>query len=203
MSEPSTITELLIAWNGGDASALNALVPMVEKQLRRLAARQMRGERPNHTLQTTGLVNEAYMRLARQAGVRWQDRAHFYAIASKIMRRVLLDYAKARKSAKRGGGLTQVELDEYTSRTNVDIDSMIELDEALARLAELDSVKCRVVELRYFGGLSVDETAEVLGVAQVTVMRHWRFAKAWLQRELRDGPKECESTEQELIGNGP
>ncbi len=185
MSAPTKITELLRAWNSGDEFALDALIPIVENELRRLAARQMRSERPDHTLQTTGLINEAYMLLKRQNGVEWQNRSHFFAVAAQIMRRVLLDYAKARQCKKRGGGGIQVDLTEHSAIARPDIETIIELDEALKRLEELDPVKSRVVELRHFGGLSVEESAEVLGVAPVTVMRHWRFAKAWLHRELR------------------
>ncbi|CAN5450861.1 sigma-70 family RNA polymerase sigma factor [soil metagenome] len=184
MSAPTTITELLRAWNSGDDNALDQLIPLVEKELRRIAARQMRGERENHTLQTTALVNEAFMRLVKQDGVSWQNRSHFFAIASQVMRRVLLDHAKSRRSLKRGAAPLQIELSEHSLISESDLDSLIALDEALLRLEAFDPVKSRIVVMRHFGGLSVEETAEVLGVAPVTVMRHWSLAKAWLRREL-------------------
>lgn len=185
MSSPTTITELLRAWNGGDIHALDNLVPLVERELRRIAARQMRNERSNHTLQTTALVNEAYILLVKQNGVEWRSRSHFYAIAAQVMRRILLDHAKSRRTKKRGGGSFQLVVTDDTAAIRPDIEEIIELDEALRRLAEFDPIKSHVVEMRYFGGLSVEESAEVLGVAPVTVMRHWKLAKAWLQRELR------------------
>jgi RNA polymerase sigma-70 factor (ECF subfamily) len=182
---PATITELLNAWSDGDKTALDALIPIVEAQLRRMAAKKMRGERSNHTLQTTALVNEAYLRLAKQNTIRWENRAHFFAIAAQIMRRILIDYAKARRSDKRGNAPVQVSLGEAMSVSTIDLDSLIAVDEALKKLHALDPIKSKVVELRHFGGLTVEESSDVLGIAQVTVMRHWSFAKSWLQKELR------------------
>ena len=179
------ITQLLIDWNNGDAAALDDLMPLVEGELRRIAARHMRRENAGHTLQTTALVNEAYLKLVDQTKARWQNRAHFYAIAGQLMRRILLDHARAHDRAKRGGGAIHVELDEATTLSTEESDELFALDEALSRLAAFDPLKSKIVEMRYFGGLSVEETAEVLGLAPVTVMRHWSMAKSWLRRELR------------------
>lgn len=184
MTNASTPTDLLRAWNEGEESALDQLIPLVERELRQIATRSMRRERPNHTLQTTALVNEAYLRLIKQDDVRWQNRSHFFAIASRIMRRILLDFAKAKRTQKRGGIGIQVELDDALFISKIDIESIIAIDEALEHLNEFDPIKCRIVEMRHFGGLSVEETAEVLGLAPVTIMRHWRLAKAWLETEL-------------------
>ena len=182
MSESATITELLRAWSSGDNAAGDELMPLIERELHQLAARHMNRERGNHTLQTTALVNEAYLRLAKQNETQWQNRAHFFAIASRIMRRVLLDYAKSRQTKKRDG--IAVELTSDQAGSTVNMETIIALDEALKRLEEFDALKSRIVEMRHFGGLSVDETAEVLKLAPITVMRHWRVAKAWLQKEL-------------------
>jgi RNA polymerase sigma factor (TIGR02999 family) len=179
-----TPTEMLLAWNDGDNSAFDKLVPLVEKELRHIAARYMRHEKNNHTLQTTALVNEAYLRLVKQDAVRWQSRSHFFAVASQIMRRILLDFAKAKYTQKRGGNGLQVELDDSLLVSKIDIELVIAIDEALKHLQEFDPLKSKIVELRHFGGLSVEETAESLGLAPVTVMRHWRLAKAWLETEL-------------------
>lgn len=184
MPERESVTGLLMAWKSGDESALEAVMPLVENELRRIAARHMRGERPNHTLQTTALVNEAYMRLVKQDDVEWHSRAHFYAIASRIMRRILIDHAKAQQRKKRGGKAVQIELTDVVLKSTTDIETILELDEALERLSDFDPLKCRIVEMRHFGGMSVQETAEVLGLAEVTVMRHWSMAKAWLRREI-------------------
>jgi len=182
---PSEITALLIAWSDGDQAALERLLPLIERELHRIARHYMRRESPGHTLQTTALVNEAYFRLIDQRSVRWQNRAHFFAIAAKIMRRILLNYARDRQRAKRGGQAVQVSLSEVAAAGEEKSAELIALDEALVRLAAEDERKCRVVELRYFGGLSVEETAEVLGVSPVTVARDWKMAKAWLAREIR------------------
>jgi RNA polymerase sigma-70 factor, ECF subfamily len=186
MSSPSEITELLICWGNGDRSALDQLVPLVEKELHRLAHGYMRREYAGHTLQTTALINETYLRLVDQNRVRWQNRAHFFGIAAKTMRRVLVNYARDRRRLKRGGGVYKVSLSEADALSDEQSIELIALDEALERFAEIDERKCRVVELRYFGGLSVEETAEVLGISTVTVMRDWDAAKAWLARELGD-----------------
>lgn len=183
---PERITDLLLDWNNGSGEALDKLMPLVERELRRIAANCMRRESPGHTLQTTALVNEAYMKLVDQRSVRWQNRAHFFALASQIMRRVLLDHARTRRRTKRGGGLGKVNLDEVAVLTAERSDDLIALDEALTRLAGFDQKKSKIVEMRFFGGLSVDEVAEVMTLAPVTVMLHWRLAKAWLQKELRE-----------------
>jgi RNA polymerase sigma factor (TIGR02999 family) len=185
LPHPSEITGLLIAWSDGDRTALERLLPLIERELRRIARQYMRRENPGHTLQATALVNEAYFRLVDQKSVHWQNRAHFFAIAAQIMRRILLNHARDRHRAKRGGQAVQVSLSEVAVADEQKSVELIALDEALGRLAETDERKCRVVELRYFGGLSVEETAEVLGVSVVTVARDWKLAKAWLAREIR------------------
>lgn len=185
MSSPSEITELLVCWSNGDHAALERLIPLVEKELHRLAHRYMRQENDGHTLQTTALINETFLRLVDQNRVKWQNRAHFYGIAAQIMRRVLLNYARDRKRNKRGGGAVRVSLSEVNLMSEEDSVELLALDEALERLAAIDERKSRVVELRYFGGLSVKETAEVLEVSLVTVARDWDMAKAWLAREIR------------------
>lgn len=179
------VTDLLIAWNDGDPSALDRLIPLVEGELRRLAHRHMRRESPAHTLQTTALVNEVYLKLVDQSRAHWHNRAHFFSIAAQIMRRILVDYARRNLRKKRGGGAPELPLDEAAVLTHEKSAEMLALDEALARLTQLDPLKARVVELRHFGGLSVQETAEVMKVSEVTVMRHWGLAKAWLRREVR------------------
>jgi len=184
---PHQITEMLIEWNAGSAEALENLLPLVERELRRIAANYMRKERPGHTLQTTALVNEAYLKLVDQREVHWQNRAHFFALASQLMRRILLDHARAQGRAKRGADAVHVDLSEVAVLAPKKSEELIALDEALTRLAEFDARKSRIVEMRFFGGLSVNEVAEVLGIAPVTVMLHWRLAKAWLQKEIR-GP---------------
>ena len=187
MSSPSEITELLVCWGDGDRAALDRLLPLVEGELHRLAHGYMRRENAGHTLQTTALINETYLRLVDQTRVRWQNRAHFFGIAAQIMRRVLLNYARDRRREKRGGGAYRVSLSEAEALSEEQSADLLALDEALERLALVDERKSRVVELRYFGGLSVEETAEVLKVSEVTIMRDWSMAKAWLSRELGDG----------------
>jgi len=183
------VTGLLLAWRDGGAECLNRLVPLVEVELRRIARRYMRMEAPGHTLQTTALVNEAYLRLVDQSRVDWQDRSHFYAIAARLMRHILLDHARGLRRAKRGGGACHLPLDEGLVFSPSKSAMLIALDEALTRLAEIAPRKADVVELRYFGGMSVEEAAEALGVAPNTVIRDWAFAKVWLKRELmRAGP---------------
>jgi RNA polymerase sigma factor (TIGR02999 family) len=179
------ITDLLVEWNNGSAEALTKLMPMVETELRRIASNYMRRENPGHTLQTTALVNEAYLKLIDQRSVCWQNRAHFFALSSQLMRRILLDHARAHRRLKRGGSAVRVELEDVAVISVEKSEDLIALDEALTRLAEFDPKKSRIVELRFFGGLSVKEVAEVLSLAPVTVMLHWRLAKAWLGREIQ------------------
>jgi RNA polymerase sigma-70 factor, ECF subfamily len=178
------VTELLASWTEGDQDALHRLLPLVEHELRRLARRQMAGERPGHVLQATALVNEAYLRLIDIQRVRWQNRAHFFAVAARLMRRILVDAARSQQYQKRGGGFERVTFDEALMGSIDTPAQLIALDDALDALAGVAERKSRVVELRYFGGLSVEETAEVLKVSPETVMRDWKFAKSWLLREL-------------------
>lgn len=178
------VTELLLAWGSGDRVALDELVPIIHEELRRLARHQMRGERDNHTLQTTALVNEAFLRLVDLHRIRWQDRAHFLALSARLMRRILVDHARSRGYQKRGGGAANVTLDEsLVASPERDLD-LVALDDALEDLARVDARKSQVVELRFFGGLSVEETAEALKVSPETVTRDWRLAKVWLLREI-------------------
>jgi RNA polymerase sigma factor (TIGR02999 family) len=178
------VTELLLAWGNGDRSALDELMPLVHQELRRLARSQMRGERDNHTLQTTALVNEAFLRLVDLRRIRWQDRAHFLALSARLMRRVLVDHARSRNYQKRGGGTPTVALDDVLLAPAERTADLVALDDALDALAHVDLRKSRVIELRFFGGLSVEETAEALHVSPETVMRDWRLAKVWLLREV-------------------
>jgi RNA polymerase sigma factor (TIGR02999 family) len=178
------ITRLLLRWNGGDGESLNDLIPLVEFELRRIARRYMSRERPGHTLQTTALVNEAYLKLVDQTRATWRNRAQFFGVASAIMRRILVDHARAVQSGKRGSGASHLPLDELIL-TPAKSAALVRLDDALQDLAQIDIRKARVVELRYFGGLSVEEAAEVLEVHPNTVVRDWGLAKAWLARELR------------------
>jgi len=178
------ITQLLLAWNQGDEQALDRLMPLVHGELHQLAHRYMAGERPGHPLQTTALVNEAYLRLIDTSRVRWQNRAHFFAVSAQLMRRILVDVARARAKLKRGGEAIQVSLDDAMAIPREPGADLIALDDALTTLATLDERKSKVVELRFFGGMSVDETAEVLGISATTVMRDWGLAKVWLLREL-------------------
>ncbi len=179
------VTELLVAWNNGEESALAQLLPVVEMELRRIAHDYMRRERGNHTLQTSALVNEAYVKLIDQRDVRWQNRSHFFALSAQIMRRILLSHARDRVAQKRGAGADHVELDDAVILTKEKSAELIALDDALEKLAKFDKTKSRIVELRYFGGLTLEETAEALGIAPVTVSVNWRLAKAWLAREIR------------------
>lgn len=178
------ITNLLEAWNLGDVKALPDLVPLVYKELHRLAHFYMAGEGNGHTLQTTALVNEAYIRLNQLYKIDWQDRNHFYAVSSRLMRRILVDFARSRKAEKRGGDWEHVSFTEELKGLSPRSD-LLDLDRTLEKLSGIDERKSKVVELRFFGGLKVDETAEVLGVSIATVMRDWDFAKAWILRELR------------------
>ena len=194
MTTPASqeVTDLLLAWSQGDDSALEKLLPLVYDELHRLARHYMGGERAGHTLQTTALVNEAYLRLIDSSRVRWQNRAHFFAVSAQLMRRVLVDYARSRNYRKRGGGAIQVSLDQALEVSAERGRELIALDEALTALAASDERASRVVELRYFGGLSLEETAEVLQVSVETVRRDWNWAKVWLVREIsgesRDEP---------------
>ena len=183
-------TTLLLAWGRGDETALDQLIPLVHDELRRLARRHMAGERAGHTLQATALVNEAYLRLIEVNQVRWQNRAHFFAMASRVMRRILVDAARARGYQKRGAGAEKISLDEALLVSDEPPQDLIALDDALNALAAFDLRKSQVVEMRFFGGLSVEETAEALHVSADTVMRDWRLAKVWLVRELRGEPLE-------------
>jgi len=178
------VTELLLAWGSGDRVALDELVPLIHEELRRLARHQMRGERDNHTLQTTALVNEAFLRLVDLRRIRWQDRAHFLALSARLMRRILVDHARSRSYQKRGAGVANVTLDESLVASPERGIDLVALDDALEDLARVDARKSQVVELRFFGGLSVEETAEALKVSPETVTRDWRLAKVWLLREI-------------------
>jgi RNA polymerase sigma-70 factor (ECF subfamily) len=183
------VCELLRAWSDGDTSALERLAPIVYDELHRLARRYMRGERPGHSLQTTALVNEAYMRLVGYERMQWQNRAHFFAVSAQLMRRILVEHAR-RHNLKRGGGVPHVSLDEAALVGSVRAADLVALDNAMNTLAQLDPRKAQVIEMRFFGGLSVDETADVLKVSPATVMRDWSTAKAWLYRELAAGSRD-------------
>jgi RNA polymerase sigma-70 factor (ECF subfamily) len=181
---PHEMSELLAAWSDGDREALDKLLPLVERELHQLAHRYMSRERPDHTLQTTALVNEAYLKLIEQREVRWQNRAHFFGIAAQVMRRILIDHARGHAYQKRGAGAAHVPLDEAAVLTDERAAELVALDEALNHLATIDERKARVVELRYFGGLSVEEVAEILKVSPDTVTREWRRARAWLRKTV-------------------
>ncbi len=182
--EKQDVTGLLLAWGEGDKDALDKLVPFVYEELRRLARHYMRGERKGHLLQTTALVNEAYIKLVDSSRVRWQDRNHFVAVAAQMMRRVLVDIARSRNYQKRGGDFQRVTLADNVAISLNKNEDLVALNEALEKLTEIDERKGKVVELRFFGGLTVEETAEVLKVSPDTVMRDWKFAKVWMLREL-------------------
>src|SRR5256886_12724424 len=181
---PQEVTNLLTRWSHGDDAALTELTPLVYEELRRIAHHFMEGQRSDHTLQTTALVNEAYLRLADQTNPSWQNRAHFFAVAVRAMRQIVVDYARSYQSQKRGGGALKVELDEAALVSPEESKEIVDLHEALERLATLDSRKAQVVELKYFGGLNYDEMAEVLKISRVTVRRDWEFAKAWLYQGM-------------------
>jgi RNA polymerase sigma factor (TIGR02999 family) len=178
------VTQLLHRWAAGDHAALDELLPVVYQELQRIAARQLRRESPGHTLQTTGLVHEAYLRLVDQRDARWQNRAQFFGVAAQAMRRVLIDYARGKKAAKRGGDAVRVTLEDASAPAEQPDVDLLGLDEALTRLAALDPQQAKVVELRYFTGLGIEETAQVLGISPATVKREWAMARAWLRREL-------------------
>jgi len=184
VSGSQQITHLLLAWGQGDHTALEALMPLVYDELRKVAARHLRGQRQGHTLQTTALVNEAYLRLIDASQVQWQNRAHFFAVAAHLMRRILVDFARTRNYQKRGGGAQPVSLDEAMIVAPERGADLLALDEALTRLQALNARQAQVVELRYFGGLSEDETSEALEISVRTVRRDWNFARVWLHREL-------------------
>jgi RNA polymerase sigma factor (TIGR02999 family) len=185
-TSPHHVTQLLLDWSNGNQSALDELLPLVDRELHRLAHHYMRQERAGHTLQTTALVNEVYLKLVDQKHVHWKNRAHFFALSAQLMRRILVDHARKRNYAKRGGGAHQIEFEEVMAVSQERGRDLVALDEALQRLGSLDERKSKVVELRFFGGLTVEETAEVLKVAPLTVMRDWSMAKAWLYNSLNN-----------------
>jgi len=184
LASPDELTKLLLAWNGGDSNALEKLTPFVYEELHRLAKRYMAGERSNHTLQATAVVNEAYLRLIDWQRVHWQNRAHFIGVAANLMRHILVDHARARGYAKRGGANIRITLDDALLATKEKGIELFDLDRALSRLEKIDARKAKTVELRFFGGLTVDETAEVLQVSPNTVLNDWNFAKVWLMRDM-------------------
>ncbi len=184
---PEEMSQLLRDWSNGDQEALNKVMPIVYQELHRLAHHYMRRERPGHTLQTTALVNEAYMRLADYKKMRWQSRAHFFAVAAQVMRRILVEQARSKNVAKRGGGAQKISLDETAVISPGRSTEVIAVDDALTELESWDPRKGKIVELRFFGGLSIEETAEVLKVSPTTVQREWRSAKAWLYRAISEG----------------
>jgi RNA polymerase sigma factor (TIGR02999 family) len=179
-----SITQLLIEWRDGDQTALDRLIPLVHQELRRLAHHYLKRERQEHTLQTTALVNEAYLKLVDHKGMHWQNRAHFFAVAAQAMRRILVDHARTRDALKRGGGLAMTSLDEAATIADTQAAELLALNDALDQLALLDVRKSRIVELRYFGGMTVEETAEVVGLSPTTVNREWQSAKTWLLRTM-------------------
>ena len=185
-ASPQDITELLLAWSEGNQDALDSLTPLVYGELHRLAHHYMAGERTGHTLQSTALVNEAYLRLVKTSRMRWQNRAHFFAVSAQLMRRILVDFARSRQYSKRGGNSPMVSLDAAPIAV-AECSELVALDDALSALAAVDPRKVQVVELRFFGGLTVEETAEVLKVSAETVMRDWKLARIWLQREMKRG----------------
>jgi len=189
MSEGQTheVTQLLVDWSNGDQSALDRLMPLIDEELRRLAHRYMSRERAGHTLQTTALVNEAFLRLVNRKNLQWQNRAHFFGIAANLMRTILVDHARAHASTKRGGGARKLELDEALVISQQKASEVLALDDALKQLALIDPQQSRIVELRFFGGLTVEEAAEVLHVSPATIKREWSTAKAWLYHELSKG----------------
>jgi RNA polymerase sigma-70 factor (ECF subfamily) len=184
MTQTHELTQLLIDWSNGDRAALDKLMPLIDDELRRLAHRYMNRERAGHTLQTTALVNEAFLRLVNRKNLQWQNRAHFFGIAAQLMRTILVDHARSHASAKRGGGARKLELDEAMVVSQQKASEVIALDDALNQLTLLDPQQSRIVELRFFGGLTVEEAAEVLQVSPATIKREWSTAKAWLYHEL-------------------
>ena len=185
MSIPTNdVTQLLVSWSKGNKEALDRLVPLVYSELRRLARRYMGRESPGHTLQTSALINEAYMKLVDRQNIQWQNRAHFFAVAAQVMRHILIDHARTRNYAKRGAGARKISLDETAVLSDKRAADLVALDDALNALAEIDPRKSRIIELRFFGGLSIEETAEIMEISTVTVTREWRTARAWLRREM-------------------
>lgn len=184
-----SITQLLIEWRDGDQTALDRLIPLVHQELRRLAHHYLKQERREHTLQTTALVNEAYLKLVDHKGMHWQNRAHFFAVAAQAMRRILVDHARTRDALKRGGGLAMTNLDEAATVADTQAAELLALNDALDQLAHLDARKSRIVELRYFGGMTVEEAAEVVGLSPTTVNREWQSAKTWLLRTMSQPDK--------------
>ena len=184
---PQQVTQLLQAWSQGQSSALERLIPLVYDELKRLAHRYMAGERPDHSLQTTALVNEAYMRLIDCSRVRWQNRAHFFAVSAQLMRRILVDIARSRGYLKRGAGMRRLSLEKSPDIFEQTDPDVVALDDALNALAAIDPRKSQIIEMRFFGGLTAEETAEVLKVSPDTVLRDWKLAKVWLHRELSRG----------------
>ena len=182
---PDEVTQLLVSWSKGDTTALDELIPLVQAELRRLARQYMARENPGHTLQTSALINEAYLRLVDQQSVPWQNRAHFFAVSAQVMRHILIDHARSHCSAKRGGGARKVPLDEVASLNDQRATELVALDDALNLLAEMDPRKSQIVELRFFGGLTVIETAEVMKISPRTVKREWSLAQTWLYCALR------------------
>ena len=180
----SQVTELLVRWRGGDREALDSLLPLVYDELRRIARHYLQGERPGHTLQSTALVNEAYVRMVAQDFPQWQNRAHFFAVAAQLMRQILVDHARAHRASKRGGNVYKVSLDEAEGQPQATDLDIVALDDALKNLAEMDPQQSKVVELKFFAGLSIEDTAEVLAISPSTVKRDWITARAWLYREL-------------------
>jgi len=193
---PTEVTQFLRDWGEGDQQALDELLPIVYGELRRLAQHYLSRERPDHTLQPTALVHEAYLRLVDQRGIAWQNRAHFFGVAARLMRRILVDYARRRRAAKRGGGAPKITLDRVAAGSQDRPEDVLALDEALTRLAQLDPRQQRIVELRYFSGLTVEDIAETLGISPATVKREWSIARAWLSREIRDGSPSGAGVEQ-------
>ncbi|MEP7148480.1 MAG: sigma-70 family RNA polymerase sigma factor [Acidobacteriota bacterium] len=181
---PREITNLLLRWSEGDSAALDQLIPLVYPELRRMARRYMGRENPEHTLQTSALINEAYLRLVDQQSVEWKDRAHFFAVSAQVMRHILIDHARRHHSGKRGAGATHIALDDGEVMIQERAAEFVALDGALDRLAEVDPRKSRIVELRFFGGLTVEEAAEVMKLSPITIKREWRSARAWLYREI-------------------
>lgn len=184
---PPGITQLLTRWSSGDNAALDELIPLIYPELRRLARAYMGRENAAHTLQTSALINEAYLRLANQQSIEWQNRTHFFAVAAQVMRHILVDHARRYRSDKRGGGAEHIQLDDVAVVCDERAAELIALDDALNRLAGIDARKSQIVELRFFGGLTVEETAEVMNLAPITIMREWRAVKAWLGREISGG----------------
>ncbi len=184
---PSDVTQLLLKWSDGDREALDQLMPLVYTELRRLADRYLRRERPGHTLQATALVHEAYVQLVDQRNVRWQNRAHFFGVAANLMRQILVQYARSHHAAKRGGSGYKLSLDEAAGVSKEPDVDLVALDDALNTLAAIDPQQSRIVELRFFGGLTIEETAQVLGISPATVKREWTVAKAWLHSEISKG----------------